>query len=126
MEIFCAVETYFRHVTNCAHRNIDSQKMVSELLRNSSVLCNFNKLRNMTTEIVNKEIAFNLLEQLVLLYIRVHTFSWVKSRNDLGNLSTTITLLLFLVVAILCFYLYIIQSNLLVSSVGRIISYFVK
>ena len=27
--------------------------------------------------------------------------------------------------AIFCFYLYIIQSNLLVSSIGRIISYFV-
>ena len=67
LEIFCAVETHFRHVTNCAHRNIDSQKMVSELLRNSSVLCNFNKLRNMTTEKVSKEIAFNLLEQLVFV-----------------------------------------------------------
>ena len=43
LEIFCAVETHFRHLTSCAHRNIDSQKMVSELLRNSSVLCNFNR-----------------------------------------------------------------------------------
>ena len=88
LEIFCAVETHFRHVTNCAHRNIDSQKMVSELLRNSSVLCNFNKLRNITTEKVSKEIAFNLLEQLVLLYIRVRTFSWVKSRNDLEKIKS--------------------------------------
>ena len=62
--------------------------MVSELLRNSSVLCNFNKLRNMTTEKVSKEIAFNLLEQLVLLYIRVRTFSWVKSRNDLEKIKS--------------------------------------
>ena len=88
LEIFCAVETHFRHVTNCAHRNIDSQKMVSELLRNSSVLCNFNKLRNMTTEKVSKEITFNLLDQLVLLYIRVRTFSWVKSRNDLEKIKS--------------------------------------
>ena len=88
LEIFCAVETHFRHVTSCAHRNIDSQKMVSELLRNSSVSCNFNKLCNMTTEKVSKEIAFNLLEQLVLLYIRVPSFSWVKSRNDLEKIKS--------------------------------------
>ena len=88
LEIFCAVETHFRHLTSCAHRNIDSQKMVSELLRNSSVLCNFNKLRNITTEKVSKEIAFNLLEQLVLLYIRVRTFSWVKSKNDLEKIKS--------------------------------------
>ena len=88
LEIFCAVETHIRHVISYAHRNIDCQKMVSELLRNPSVLCNFNRLRNMTKGKVSKEIAFNLLEQLVLLYIRVRTFSWVKSRNDLEKIKS--------------------------------------
>ena len=52
--------------------------MVSQLMENPSVLCNFNKVRNQSVEKVSKEIALNLLEHLITLYVRVRAFSLGK------------------------------------------------
>ena len=62
--------------------------MVSDLLRNPSILCNYNKLRNRIPEKVSKEVAINLLEHLIMLYIRIRTFSLVKDKNELHKMET--------------------------------------
>lgn len=81
-EIFSLVEQHFRKSTFTISKNIDSKKMVSELLKNASVLCNYNKLRNKTNEKVSKEVALNMLEHLIMLYIRVRIFSLVKDKCE--------------------------------------------
>ena len=74
-QIFSYVETHFRQETHIVGRQIDSKKMVSYLLKDPSVLFNYNKLRNLTEAKINKEIALNLLEHLIMLYV---FFLWSK------------------------------------------------
>ena len=62
--------------------------MVSQLMENPSVLCNFNTVRNQSVEKVSKEIALNLLEHLITLYVRVRAFSLAKDRRELHNITS--------------------------------------
>ena len=73
-KIFLHVEPKFRVATENIQRNIDSKKIVSDLLKNPTVLCNYNKIRHQSAEKVSKEIATNLLEHLIMLYARVRIF----------------------------------------------------
>ena len=77
-EIFCHVETVFHKSTSHVTRHIDSKKKISELIENPSVLYNFIKIRNQCSEKVSKEVALNLLDDLMTLYIHVRTFPLVK------------------------------------------------
>lgn len=86
--IFFHVETTFRQSTANVSKQIDSKKMVSQLMENASVLCNFNKLCSQSVEKVDKEIAFNLLDHLITLYIRVRTFSLVKDKYEQHKISS--------------------------------------
>jgi len=87
-EIFCNVETHFRQETAGISRHIDSKKMVASLLKDPCVLYNFNKVRMLTTEKISKEIAYNLLEHLIMLYIRVRVFSMVKDKRELHKIKS--------------------------------------
>ena len=84
-EIFSQVEANFRQSTASFHRKIHSKKMVTELLEKPSVLFYY-KIRDQADENVSKEIAFNLLEHLITLYIRVRTFSLVKDKRELHSI----------------------------------------
>ena len=78
--IFSEAEFVFREQTQNFERHIDCKKIVSMLIENITVLCNYNKLRNQCSEKVSKEIAMNLLDHLLTLYIRVRTFSLVSDK----------------------------------------------
>ena len=80
-KIFLIAESKFRLYT--AHRisKIDSNYLVSQLLLNSSVQGNYlDVCSRADIEKVPKEIALNLLEHLLLLYIRVRSFSFAKDK----------------------------------------------
>ena len=87
-QIFCNVESYFRRSTTVTSKKIDSKKMVSDLLKNSIILYNYNVLRNQSSEQVSKEVAINLLEHLIALYIRVRIFSLVKDKRELHKMES--------------------------------------
>ena len=79
--IFLITESKFRLYT--AHRisKIDSNNLVSQLILNSLVQGNyFDVCSRADSEKVPKEIALNLLEHLLLLYVRVRSFSFAKDR----------------------------------------------
>ena len=83
-EIFLLVESYFRaHMTAKFVTKIDSSAMVSDLINNCGILSYFSKIRNKSIENVPKEIALNLLEHILVLYIRARTFSFVKDKKEL-------------------------------------------
>ena len=88
LAIFVQVETTFRQSTTHLGHKIDSKMMVSQLMENPSVLCNFNTVRNQSVEKVSKEIALNLLEHLITLYVRVRAFSLAKDRRELHNITS--------------------------------------
>ena len=73
-----AFELLFRSVSEASNRLIDSKAMVSQLVQDCGILSNFTKIRNQPSEKVSKEISLNLLEHLIMLYIRVCAFSFVK------------------------------------------------
>ena len=49
-QIFRNVESYFRRSTVVISKKIDRKKMVSDLLKNPSILCNYNVLRSQAAE----------------------------------------------------------------------------
>ena len=55
--------------------------VISEvLMENCTVLESFAKVRSSSPDNIKKETVFNLLEDLLTLYIRVHKFSLVKDK----------------------------------------------
>ena len=87
-KIFLHVESKFRIATENIQRNIDSKKIVSDILKNPTVLCNYNKIRHQSAEKVSKEIAMNLLEHLIMSYVRVRIFSLVKDNCELHKIKS--------------------------------------
>ena len=87
-EMFLLVESYFRaHMTAKFVTKIDGSAMVSDLISNCGILSYFSKICNKSVEKVPKEIALNLLEHILMLYIRACTFSFVKDKKELFKLE---------------------------------------
>ena len=87
-DIFIISESYFRAKTDKkVLKKIDSYEMVSDLASHSGILALFSKIRNSTAEKVPKEIALNLLERVLELYLRARTFSLVKDRKEIFKLE---------------------------------------
>lgn len=82
ISIFAAAESHFVTATKRAYNKIDCHLIVSALMKDSWVLLNFSKIRSSSIDKVKKEVAFNLLEDLLTLYIRVRTFSYVKDKQQ--------------------------------------------
>lgn len=87
-EIFSLVERKFRQFTKQIGSKIDSKKLVTDLLENPIVLSNYRRVRNQASEKVSKEVALNLLEHLIMLYVRVRTFSFVKDQCEIHNIRS--------------------------------------
>ena len=51
-------------------------------MKDISVLSNFSIVRSLAAEKVNQEVTLNLLEDLLTLYIRVRTFSFVNQKKE--------------------------------------------
>ena len=85
-QIFATVETHFRESTEIIGRNIDSKKMVSTLIKDCNILSNYTTLCDMSIEKVCKEVSLNLLEQLIMLNVRVRVFSLVKDKRELNKM----------------------------------------
>ena len=80
VKIFRLAEVYFRSKTSSSMVKIDAKIIVAKLMTDFGVLSNFSNLHSKAEEKVDKEIALNLLEQLLSLYIRVRGFSYAKDR----------------------------------------------
>ena len=63
--IFKIVEYYFKQATPNHVIKIDCKNIVSKLLCNSIILHYFTILKNKSNETIKKEIAFNLMEDLL-------------------------------------------------------------
>ena len=76
MKIFLVVEREFRTHVGDDTRKIDIKSMVLTLLRNCQILSIFLICGKSDIEIVDKEIAKNLLESLITLNLRARTFKY--------------------------------------------------
>ena len=73
--IFIVAEAYFLSSTKKLQNKILSKHIVNALMENCMVLENFAKVRRSSPDNIKTDITFNLLEDLLTLYFRVHTFS---------------------------------------------------
>ena len=55
---------------------------------NSEILINYYCVYNDTPGEVEKEVALNLLDHMLTLYIRVRTFSYAKKKVELHKIQT--------------------------------------
>ena len=55
-------------------------------MKDTVLLSNFSRLRSNAGDTVKKEVALNLLEDM-LLYVRVRTFSFVKDKEQLHKMK---------------------------------------
>ena len=76
--IFSVAEAYFLPSTKKLQNETVSKDIVNALTENCTVLQSFAKVRRSSPDNIKKEIVFNLLEDLLTLYICVRKFSYVK------------------------------------------------
>ena len=78
--IFQVAECHFKNIAQINTTKIDAPSLVSTLIKNPFIQENVSFIRNSSPDIIKKEIAYNLLEDLLTLYIRVRAFSFVKDQ----------------------------------------------
>ena len=78
--IFSVAEAYFLSSIKKLQNKILPKDIVNALMGNGKVVESFSKIRRSFTDSIKKKIAFNLLEDLLTLYILVRTFSYVKDK----------------------------------------------
>ena len=70
INIFIMAESTFKSMVSKSINKIDSKEMGSPLLENTSVLADFATSRNQGDQVIKKEVAMNLLEDILSLCIR--------------------------------------------------------
>ena len=78
--IFSVAEAYILSSTKKHQNKFVSKDIGNALMENCMVLENFSKVRRSSPNNFKKEIAFNLMEDLLTLYNRARTFSYVKDK----------------------------------------------
>ena len=79
--IFKVAKCHLKTITNVPTAKIDCKPIVPTLMKNPIIHENMSKTRSKSTDtIIKKEIALNLLEDPLALYIRARTFSFGKDQ----------------------------------------------
>ena len=80
--IFSVAETFFKSSpsTSGVVRSINTKKMIEKLMVNSEIPINYYSVYNDTPEEV-EEVAHNLLDHMLTLYIRVRALSYMPKRK---------------------------------------------
>ena len=87
ISIFTTAESLFRRFVSKCHNKINAVEMVSALMKDSSVISNFSKLCDQYPQAVKGELRKNMLHDILSLYIRVRTFSFVKDKVQLSKIK---------------------------------------
>ena len=80
--IFVHAEKIFRKHTISSVTCIDSKSLVQEMLHDCHVIPSFKNICYSAELEVSKEISFNLLESMLLLFTRVRTFSYARDVRE--------------------------------------------
>lgn len=85
--IFKLAETYFLSATKDFVSRIDAKHIVSLLIKDPIVMIYFGKICRSCELEISKEIAFNLLEEMFTLYVRVRSFSYAKDKQQVHKIN---------------------------------------
>ena len=84
-EIFCIAQQIFKKHVETSSNAIDGHLMTKTILEDTGKLANFSKLKCNINHAEN-EITKNILEDFNHLYIKIRTFSVVRSKKDAHKL----------------------------------------
>lgn len=82
LNIFSIVEAHFRSHSSSIYNRIDAKDMVGTLLQHSEILSQFSKVRSKAEQKADKDVAMDLLEDIITLFIRVRAFSYAKDCQE--------------------------------------------
>ena len=88
IEIFKVCKREFLVATKKSCHRIDCEKIVSALVNNCYVTSNFDDICKSADCLISKEISMNLMSTLILLYVRVHSYSLAKKIKERSKVST--------------------------------------
>ena len=80
MNIFNVAESFFISSIKQHPNKIETKNIVKALMKDNYMLANVSQIRHCSPDKIKKEVALNLLTDLLTLYIRVHGFSYVKDK----------------------------------------------
>ena len=81
-QLFIKCESIFRTHTSLFSVKIVRKDLVHVMLQNSVVVSNFKSICYGIDPKVNKEISLNILEQILVLFVRLRTFSFAKDVRE--------------------------------------------
>ena len=88
-QIFEQAELYFQHSVMGKHQTrIVTSEIVAVLQTNSKISAAFKNLCGQCPDKIETELGMNMLEDLLNLYIRVRTFSYVNQKRELFKLES--------------------------------------
>lgn len=80
-------ELLFRARTASFKTKLVCEDLVEEILKDSSVLSNYNNICLGANVKISKEVSMDLLEHMVTIYFRVRTFSFAKDVREKHKIS---------------------------------------
>lgn len=80
--IFSIAESYFESVTKNFVSKIDAPKIVSVLMADAILIAYYSSMRRSSELFVKKEIALNLLADMLTLYIRIRSHSYARNKQQ--------------------------------------------
>ena len=81
-DIFIHCEKEFLSATSSSPHKIDSQLLTSQLIKNPFVKCDIKIMCESVDIFCASETSKNLLEQFILLYLRVRSYSYAKKIKE--------------------------------------------
>lgn len=88
LKIFSIAEINFCESSSAVVFQIDCPKIVNQLLQESEVVSNFTCICNNAEQVVEKEVAMDMLESLLTLYVRVRAHSYAKNIKEKHMVAT--------------------------------------
>lgn len=80
VSLFSIAELHFQSFTKKFSRSIDSKEIVEKLMNHPELLCDYAALEHLCTDEIeiSSEVASDLLQDILMLYVRARVFSFTK------------------------------------------------
>ena len=88
LKIFSIAEIHFCESSSAVVFQIDCPKMINQLLQESEIISNFTCISNKAELPVDKEVAMDMLESVLTLYVRVRAHSYAKNIKEKHMVAT--------------------------------------
>ena len=90
-DVFYQCEIMFRNKTAPFITTLNCGDLMDNMFQNSTIISNFKSICNDIDPKVDKEISLDLLERILILYVRVRAFSYAKDIREKHKVAKKVT-----------------------------------